>query len=69
MNRFFQTPTVAIIGSGGGYRAAMALSGAMKALQDIGILDCVTYISGVSGSTWLYFKIILYTHVDLLSRI
>lgn len=30
----------------------VGFSGAMKALQDSGILDCATYVGGLSGSSW-----------------
>ena len=46
------TPTIAIMGSGGGYRALVGLSGAMKGLEEIGVFDCATYAVGLSGSTW-----------------
>lgn len=44
---------VAILGSGGGFRAMVGFSGVMKALYESGILDCATYVAGLSGSTWL----------------
>ncbi|CAL4068414.1 unnamed protein product [Meganyctiphanes norvegica] len=47
-----EVPTIGILGSGGGFRAMIGLSGALHALQDSGILDCVTYLAGLSGSTW-----------------
>lgn len=48
----FQVPTMAVLGSGGGYRAMTALSAAVKALAEIKVLDCSTYIAGLSGSAW-----------------
>lgn len=45
-------PNIAIIGSGGGIRAVIGMSGAMIALKDMGILDCAMYTAGVSGSSW-----------------
>ena len=47
-----ESPCIGVLGSGGGYRALCGFTGALKALQDVGILDCVTYLNGVSGSTW-----------------
>ncbi|XP_053732056.1 cytosolic phospholipase A2 delta [Synchiropus splendidus] len=47
-----ELPTIAVVGSGGGSRAMTCLLGHLKALQDIGLLDAVSYITGVSGSTW-----------------
>ena len=48
----YQVPTIAVIGSGGGFRAMVGLSGVVKALHDSGILQCSTYICGLSGSSW-----------------
>ncbi|EMD34109.1 hypothetical protein CERSUDRAFT_86863 [Gelatoporia subvermispora B] len=45
-------PVVAIAGSGGGYRAMLNTLGALSAAHRLGFLDCVTYLSGVSGSCW-----------------
>lgn len=47
-----EVPTIAILGSGGGFRAMIGLSGAIKALVESGVFDCATYVSGLSGSTW-----------------
>ncbi|KAM5294209.1 cytosolic phospholipase A2 isoform 1-T1 [Glossophaga mutica] len=55
-------PVVAILGSGGGFRAMVGFSGVMKALYESGILDCTTYIAGLSGSTW--YMSTLYSHPD-----
>lgn len=46
-------PTIAMCGSGGGLRALVAGTGSMLATEEDGLLDCVTYSSGVSGSCWL----------------
>ncbi|XP_028398268.1 cytosolic phospholipase A2-like [Dendronephthya gigantea] len=55
-----EVPVIAIMGSGGGYRAACGLSGVMVALQESGIFDCATYIAGLSGSSWYISS--LYMH-------
>ncbi|XP_054421088.1 cytosolic phospholipase A2 zeta [Pteronotus mesoamericanus] len=47
-----QVPVVAVLGSGGGTRAMTSLYGSLAALQELSLLDTVTYLSGVSGSTW-----------------
>lgn len=47
-----QVPVIAILGSGGGFRAMVGFAGVMKALYESGVLDCATYIAGLSGSTW-----------------
>ncbi|CAE6471564.1 unnamed protein product [Rhizoctonia solani] len=45
-------PIVAIAGSGGGFRAMVNTTGALKGAQDTGIFDCISYIAGISGSCW-----------------
>uniref|UniRef100_A0A8C9V676 Phospholipase A2, group IVF, tandem duplicate 2 n=1 Tax=Scleropages formosus TaxID=113540 RepID=A0A8C9V676_SCLFO len=52
-----KVPVLAIAGSGGGTRAMTALYGSLKGLQTLGLLDAVSYISGVSGSTWTISKL------------
>jgi phospholipase A2 len=48
--------------SGGGFRAMIAYCGAYKAMEDIGLIDCATYTSALSGSSW--YLATLYTHPD-----
>ncbi len=48
----YNTPTIGVCCSGGGFRAAVATLGLLKGLETIGILDAVTYFSALSGSTW-----------------
>ncbi|KAM3841952.1 cytosolic phospholipase A2 isoform 1-T2 [Vipera latastei] len=59
-------PVIAILGSGGGFRATVGFSGVMKALYESGILDCATYIAGLSGSTW--YMSTLYSHPDFPAK-
>uniref|UniRef100_UPI003AADD13B cytosolic phospholipase A2 zeta-like isoform X1 n=1 Tax=Centroberyx gerrardi TaxID=166262 RepID=UPI003AADD13B len=47
-----KVPVIALVGSGGGTRAMTGLFGSLRGLQQIGVLDAATYITGVSGSTW-----------------
>ncbi|KAG2468674.1 PA24F phospholipase, partial [Polypterus senegalus] len=47
-----EVPTVAVLGSGGGLRAMISFLGSMSGFHEAGLLDCVTYLCGVSGSTW-----------------
>ncbi|XP_049754945.1 cytosolic phospholipase A2 delta [Elephas maximus indicus] len=47
-----EVPIVGIMATGGGARAMTSLYGHLLALQKLGLLDCVTYLSGISGSTW-----------------
>lgn len=48
----YKIPTIAIVTSGGGVRAMLATLGVLKGLEKIGLLDAVSYISALSGSTW-----------------
>src|SRR5229473_1244104 len=45
-------PKIALIGSGGGYRAMFCTTGSLNGAQKIGLLDTITYITALSGSTW-----------------
>nr|XP_020668978.1 cytosolic phospholipase A2 gamma-like [Pogona vitticeps] len=45
-------PNIAVLGSGGGLRAMIALYGTLTELKKSKLLDCVMYLCGVSGSTW-----------------
>ncbi|KAM3853929.1 cytosolic phospholipase A2 epsilon-like isoform 1-T1 [Vipera latastei] len=47
-----EVPVVAIMATGGGARAFTALHGHLLGLQKLNLLDCLTYISGSSGSSW-----------------
>ncbi|XP_030063405.1 cytosolic phospholipase A2 isoform X2 [Microcaecilia unicolor] len=57
-----EVPVIAVLGSGGGFRAMVGFAGVMKALFESGVLDCVTYIAGLSGSTW--YMSTLYSHLE-----
>lgn len=46
------TPVIAVACSGGGYRAMLYTIGALKALDESGLMDSITYLVGLSGSTW-----------------
>ncbi|POI35947.1 hypothetical protein CIB84_000298 [Bambusicola thoracicus] len=48
--------------TGGGLRAMSAMFGHLLALQKLNLLDCVTYLTGASGSTWTLAD--LYEHAD-----
>uniref|UniRef100_K7F3X9 PLA2c domain-containing protein n=1 Tax=Pelodiscus sinensis TaxID=13735 RepID=K7F3X9_PELSI len=45
-------PNIAVLGSGGGLRATIALLGTLTEMKNQGLLDAVMYLCGVSGSTW-----------------
>nr|XP_023414467.1 cytosolic phospholipase A2 beta isoform X1 [Loxodonta africana] len=47
-----EVPVVAVMATGGGIRAMTSLYGQLAGLRELGLLDCISYITGVSGSTW-----------------
>ncbi|XP_031728917.1 cytosolic phospholipase A2 zeta isoform X2 [Anarrhichthys ocellatus] len=47
-----KVPKIALVASGGGSRAMTGLLGSLRGLKEIGVLDTVSYITAVSGSTW-----------------
>lgn len=49
-------PRISLACSGGGMRSMTATLGYYQALQDFGLLDCICYISTLSGSTWNIFQ-------------
>ncbi|KAG9338432.1 hypothetical protein JZ751_025836 [Albula glossodonta] len=61
-----EVPVIAIVGSGGGFRAMVGFSGVMKALYESGVLDCATYVAGLSGSTW--YMSTLYSHPEFPNK-
>lgn len=46
-------PKIALVGSGGGYRAMLCTMGSLIGAQKNGLLAGTTYISALSGSTWM----------------
>uniref|UniRef100_A0A671PC09 Phospholipase A2 n=1 Tax=Sinocyclocheilus anshuiensis TaxID=1608454 RepID=A0A671PC09_9TELE len=61
-----EVPVIAVLGSGGGFRAMVGFSGVMKALYESGVLDCATYVAGLSGSTW--YMSTLYSHPEFPTK-
>ena len=45
-------PKIAIVASGGGIRAMLATLGFLRGLERTNLLNAVTYVCGLSGSTW-----------------
>nr|XP_028558694.1 cytosolic phospholipase A2 gamma-like [Podarcis muralis] len=60
-------PNVALLGSGGGLRAMIALQGVLGELQKEDLLGAVMYLCGVSGSTWCMSFI--YEHEEWLGKL
>ncbi|XP_055028390.2 cytosolic phospholipase A2 zeta-like [Misgurnus anguillicaudatus] len=47
-----KVPVIAVVSTGGGTRAMTGTYGALRGLQKLQLLDAVSYITGLSGSTW-----------------
>uniref|UniRef100_A0A8B9EXW4 Phospholipase A2 n=1 Tax=Amazona collaria TaxID=241587 RepID=A0A8B9EXW4_9PSIT len=47
-----EIPVVAIMTTGGGMRSLTALYGSLRGLKKLDVLDCATYLTGLSGTTW-----------------
>uniref|UniRef100_A0A3B4BLG1 Phospholipase A2, group IVC (cytosolic, calcium-independent) n=1 Tax=Pygocentrus nattereri TaxID=42514 RepID=A0A3B4BLG1_PYGNA len=62
-----EVPNIALLGSGGGLRAMIALLGLVSQLKEEGLLDCIMYLSGVSGSTWCMAS--LYKELDWSTKL
>ncbi|KAG8749919.1 hypothetical protein FRC14_000955 [Serendipita sp. 396] len=45
-------PIIAIAASGGGYRAMTNTTGSLVGAKESGLLDCIAYMAGISGSCW-----------------
>ncbi|XP_066464415.1 cytosolic phospholipase A2 beta isoform X2 [Eleutherodactylus coqui] len=52
-----EIPMIAITATGGGIRAMTSLYGTLAGLKKLNLLDCVSYITGTSGSTWSISKL------------
>ncbi|NXA36334.1 PA24E phospholipase, partial [Eudromia elegans] len=57
-----EVPIVAVTTAGCGIRALTAMYGSILGLQKLNVLDCVSYITGSSGTTWTMTK--LYEDAD-----
>uniref|UniRef100_A0A8C8SXC0 PLA2c domain-containing protein n=1 Tax=Pelusios castaneus TaxID=367368 RepID=A0A8C8SXC0_9SAUR len=47
-----EVPVIAVMATGGSVRAMSAMYGHLLGLQKLNLLDCATYLTGTSGSTW-----------------
>ncbi|HXW85767.1 MAG TPA: hypothetical protein VEK38_00340, partial [Candidatus Bathyarchaeia archaeon] len=46
-------PQIAVVASGGGYRAALVTLGFFLGFEKLGLVDAITYAACLSGSTWM----------------
>ncbi|XP_077178892.1 cytosolic phospholipase A2 epsilon-like isoform X1 [Paroedura picta] len=47
-----EIPVVAIMTTGGSTRSLTALYGSLQGLKKLNFIDCTTYLTGLSGTTW-----------------
>ncbi|KAH0620642.1 hypothetical protein JD844_021308 [Phrynosoma platyrhinos] len=52
-----EVPVVAIMTTGGGIRSFTAMYGSLLGLQKLNLLDSITYLTGLSGTTWTMGKL------------
>ncbi|NXK54221.1 PA24E phospholipase, partial [Chauna torquata] len=52
-----EVPVVAVMTTAGGVRSMTSTYGSLLALQELGVLDCVSYVSGLSATTWTMAKL------------
>ncbi|XP_010217774.1 PREDICTED: cytosolic phospholipase A2 epsilon-like [Tinamus guttatus] len=52
-----EVPVVAVVTTAGGMRSMTSMFGSLLALQELGVLDCVSYLSGLSATTWTMAKL------------
>ncbi|SCU98816.1 LADA_0H15544g1_1 [Lachancea dasiensis] len=45
--------------SGGGYRSMLTGSGFLLEMESFGLVDCLNYVTGISGGSWILAKLIL----------
>ncbi|XP_034274551.1 cytosolic phospholipase A2 beta-like [Pantherophis guttatus] len=57
-----EVPVIGLLATGGGIRAMSSLYAQLSAFQKLNLLDCITYITSASGSTWTLTN--LYHHID-----
>ncbi|XP_019352011.1 cytosolic phospholipase A2 epsilon-like [Alligator mississippiensis] len=48
----YETPVIAIMTTGGGMRSLTTTYGSLSGLKKLNLLDCATYVTGLSGTTW-----------------
>lgn len=58
-------PVVAFGGSGGGFRAMIGCLGYCEEMKQSGLWDCLSYVSGVSGSCWSLAAYYTFGHANV----
>ena len=55
-----EPPMIGVAISGGGYRSMLTASGVFQEMNRVGLMDCVSYIAGVSGGAWLLMDLVFH---------
>ena len=55
-----EPPMIGVAISGGGYRSMLTASGVFQEMNKVGLMDCVSYIAGVSGGAWLLMDLVFH---------
>lgn len=68
INSFMESPPIIGLAiSGGGYRSMLTATGILKEMNSVGLFETLTYISGLSGGSWVLLDLILHDYdPDLL---
>lgn len=53
-------PIMGLAISGGGYRSMLTSSGFIKEMKKYGLFDCLSYISGLSGGSWVLMDLVIH---------
>lgn len=53
-------PIIGLSISGGGYRSMLTATGMIQEMNSVGLFDPLTYISGLSGGSWVLLDLILH---------
>ena len=61
-----KVPRIAVCASGGGFRAMLATAGALQALEESKLINLITFMSVLSGSTWVTIPRALGQRLDAL---
>lgn len=54
------TPKIGLAISGGGYRSMLTSTGFLQEMEKVGLANCLNYISGLSGGSWVLMDLILH---------
>ncbi|EDO15579.1 hypothetical protein Kpol_487p12 [Vanderwaltozyma polyspora DSM 70294] len=53
-------PRIGLAISGGGYRSMLTGTGFLQEMENIGLYNCLNYVSGLSGGSWVLMDLVLH---------